>query len=329
MKKFCDMIWFVKQVHNFNNKYRTNIELNYLKDLIKDTSLGGNLIQPTELIDKLVLYNLIILDKSQKVSLSENGEKIIKCNNTKKYILNCREKSILANEYIRINKKHIKQVAECFFKENYKVVCKDSCIRYEEKQIIEDMKFLDIIVYSNNFYYLNHNYLWLYLEECKMITEVELNEQLIKNKCIGDLNEEFVLGFEINRLKSLNLCAQANKVKLVSHDFINAGFDILSFSDDSLNYNRYIEVKSVGKGRIFNWTINEIEMARLISHNYFLYLVIMKEPLINLVIVKNPIENLEKIAYEIKGTNYEVRIIDNIFDDSLVTSFNDIKFINI
>ena len=66
VKKFCDMIWCIKQINDFNNKYSTNIELEYLNDLIKDTYLGGNLIKPIQLVDKLLLYNLIAIDKRKK-----------------------------------------------------------------------------------------------------------------------------------------------------------------------------------------------------------------------------------------------------------------------
>jgi len=89
--------------------------------------------------------------------------------------------------------------------------------------------------------------------------------------------EKFVLEYE---LKSRRCHPSFNKIKIISEENAGAGYDILSYVDDSsLLLDKYIEVKSYSqKGSFSNkpyfyWTINEVETAKQEKNNYYLYLV--------------------------------------------------------
>ena len=93
------------------------------------------------------------------------------------------------------------------------------------------------------------------------------------------------------------------------------GFDILSFNTtDSLENDRYIEVKSYSKNPYFYWSKNEIDVAHKKANNYFLYLIDRDkitqsdyEP----IIIQNPIIHIFNNAQWIKEIeNYRIELIN-------------------
>ncbi len=61
----------------------------------------------------------------------------------------------------------------------------------------------------------------------------------------------------------------------VSKEKTDAGYDIASFSGEkiSLIFDRFIEVKATtGNYPMFYWSENEIEKAKIIGEQYFIYL---------------------------------------------------------
>ena len=108
----------------------------------------------------------------------------------------------------------------------------------------------------------------------KKITLNQLEKNLEHQKKIGDIAEEIVLNFEKNRLKNLGFEDESNKTRKISIDFANAGYDIESFNgktSDGLP-NRFIEVKGTTKKELdFHWSINEINTAKNLGSNYWIY----------------------------------------------------------
>jgi len=98
-----------------------------------------------------------------------------------------------------------------------------------------------------------------------------LKKQLELQEIQGETAEVFVVGYEKTRLCSTVL---ADKVKRISGIDVTAGYDIVSYEDDaSVQYDRFIEVKSfLGKPH-FYWSKNEIEVATLYGEKYYLYLI--------------------------------------------------------
>lgn len=95
--------------------------------------------------------------------------------------------------------------------------------------------------------------------------------QIIRQE-IGDKGEEYVLQKETDELKSNGRMDLANKVKIISKINVGAGYDILSY--DLNGSEKYIEVKtSVNNSKTFEWTENEINVAKDYKDKYWIYLV--------------------------------------------------------
>ena len=87
----------------------------------------------------------------------------------------------------------------------------------------------------------------------------------------GQKTERWVLEWERRRLTGHKLISQ---VSLVSESDVSAGYDIISFSGiSSLNYDRYIEVKSYTDRPNFYWSAKEVETAQRLDAEYAICLV--------------------------------------------------------
>ena len=92
-----------------------------------------------------------------------------------------------------------------------------------------------------------------------------------KQADLGYQAEEFVLEYEKRNRKNH---FRVENIKMISERDTSAGYDILSYIDDtSLVLNKYIEVKSYSGQITFFWSKNEIETAKKEQNHYFLYLV--------------------------------------------------------
>lgn len=99
----------------------------------------------------------------------------------------------------------------------------------------------------------------------------ELDNKLAQQRIYGEEAEEFVVEFEKNRLKDF---PNYKRIAKISDYDVAAGYDVVSFNDgDSKVHDRFIEVKSYVGNFNFFWSENEINVARIKSSQYFLYLV--------------------------------------------------------
>jgi uncharacterized protein DUF3883 len=99
----------------------------------------------------------------------------------------------------------------------------------------------------------------------------DLKKQLEKQELLGAEAEIFVVQFERERLEGH---PDIQSIQRVSEEYVNAGYDIESFSDkDSVFLDRFIEVKSFAGDPIFYWSKGEIEVALELGEKYYLYLV--------------------------------------------------------
>jgi hypothetical protein len=110
-----------------------------------------------------------------------------------------------------------------------------------------------------------------------------------KNRQLGELAEKYVFDFECRRL-------ERDDIMLVSEIDYAAGFDIASFSSNqSVEFDRFIEVKSYSLKCRFFWSKNEMKVAKEIGNKYFLYLVDrsqMHDAAYEPQIVQNPAKKL-------------------------------------
>jgi hypothetical protein len=112
-----------------------------------------------------------------------------------------------------------------------------------------------------------------------------------QNILTGDKGEDIVIIAEKNRLlkegADQNLIAKIHRVSITSDSY---GYDILSCNIDGSP--RYIEVKTTSQqpsNFSFELTINEIEKARILKNNYYIYIVFnVNSKCPKIKVVKNP-----------------------------------------
>ena len=107
--------------------------------------------------------------------------------------------------------------------------------------------------------------------------------ELEAKRKLGARAETLAMTYETKRLIQLG---HTGKAELISNDYVNAGYDIQSYSEkDTHTYDRFIEVKALSPGRGFYLSRNELEIANELKDSYYMYLVdIAKSTAINPVI---------------------------------------------
>lgn len=121
--------------------------------------------------------------------------------------------------------------------------------------------------------------------------------------------EEFVIKYERSRLPQ-----KAYKIKRISDFDVSAGYDIVSFENESsVTYDRFIEVKCyLGKPH-FYWSENEADVARIKGEKYILCLVDytkIEEPGYEPEFIVNPYEEIFKDdTWLVSTASYKVQKI--------------------
>lgn len=105
----------------------------------------------------------------------------------------------------------------------------------------------------------------------KLIGLEDLRRKLEENNKAGEEAELFALRYEKSRIAN---CLLTNKIRIISDIDVCAGYDIVSFEfDNSIDFDRFIEVKAISNSSSFFWSKNEINTALLKGRQYYLYLV--------------------------------------------------------
>ncbi len=145
----------------------------------------------------------------------------------------------------------------------------------------------------------------------KTMTINQLKARLEANSIAGAKAEEFVLAYEKKRINNTGL---REKIKQISDVDVGAGYDIVSFeSNDSVSFDRFIEVKAVTRQLGFFWSKNELEIAKLKGEQYYLYLVDLSKigmPEYNPVIIPNPAETIiNSIDWLVEPESYHIKSV--------------------
>ena len=103
-----------------------------------------------------------------------------------------------------------------------------------------------------------------------VITPEALSELLDKKTRVGFVSEQHALAYEQTRLRNLGIKRSPEHVSLLD---VSKGFDIASFESlGSSEFDRFIEVKTFQYGA-FYISRNELQVAKALGNNYYLYLV--------------------------------------------------------
>lgn len=122
-----------------------------------------------------------------------------------------------------------------------------------------------------------------------------------ENHKLGKLGEEFVIGYERQRLRGVGKPDLAEKVERISETRGDgAGYDVLSFEEDGTE--RYIEVKTTNSGKNYPFYIsaNELDFSEDFSEKYYLYRVFNFKKSPKLFMLKGSL----KERYELTPTVY-------------------------
>lgn len=145
-------------------------------------------------------------------------------------------------------------------------------------------------------------------EHRRKMTLEQLRKKLEVHEIQGDAAEEFVLTYEQTRITNERLHSRIKRISTVD---VTAGYDIVSFEgDNSVGYDRFIEVKSFRGDPHFYWSRNEMEVATVQGVKYHIYLVDadrLDEPGYEPLVINNPSANiLDGDAWLIQPESYLV-----------------------
>ena len=140
-----------------------------------------------------------------------------------------------------------------------------------------------------------------FISEPKGWTEEKFFQNMKEKKELGDLAEDIVFEWEVERLKKLRHKVEAHCVKKIGKLDVGAGFDIKSFNgkSDGMKFDRFIEVKgSKGPGLRFIWSNNEMKVAEELGEKYWIYYqgggsVEAKTAIYEPILYQNPLLSLE------------------------------------
>ncbi|MFC1771357.1 DUF3883 domain-containing protein [Candidatus Margulisiibacteriota bacterium] len=225
-------------------------------------------------LEKLSLIRInsgkIIIEKNKKKNNITNIENLLKGDNFVSYLL----ERLLSQDNYFFNEVKAFMNNFCFLDEvkNYKPT---TYVRLKESGIRNFLMELGLIIYDNkeDCYRIKNDqskYLKKWFDISK-ISQKELTNILIKKNLLGEKAEKLVLEYEKKRLKKYPELIK--NINYIAKTNISAGYDIKSFEASKNRKIRYIEVKAVSiKDYMFQWSMNEIEVANFLGEQYYLYL---------------------------------------------------------
>ena len=95
-------------------------------------------------------------------------------------------------------------------------------------------------------------------------------KRLVRDEENGEKAEKLAWQYDKARLMQLGISKDPLSISSID---VTAGYDMVSYeSDQSENYDRFIEIKAVSRSGFF-WSKNEYEVAKAKGERYYLYLV--------------------------------------------------------
>lgn len=256
--------------------------------------------------------NLLGIDDQHQVYVLPRGNRLLATGEVGGggYDLNDGQKKLLASWYFpAAGEKSRKWIGYFSTVDSGKQQIIRSLIIKPLQQWTEEMLYLGVVIQSGDYLELSGEHAWIraYSIEQPPLTLEELQVKLELQLQAGLEAEENALRIEKRRLLQLGLVEESNRAERVSDRLVNAGYDILSFSSSSPDPNRYIEVKSVGPDRSFYWSRHELEVAKVLGSQYFLYLVNQTDPIVDPIIdiIQDPFSYLSLYAL-MEPTQYKV-----------------------
>jgi hypothetical protein len=302
MRKFYELLGILDNILDLKSQLGEYPQYSFLSKMIRKSTSFGSEIPLKNHVKMLTSLRLLNIQEG-RVVITERGEDFYKLKNQPGSILNDAQKIQMAFFLFNNNNSlgsYYRQFLDLFHynSETNHYICKytSNNFPYSGRQWLEELLYLNVISDYRDYLVISDPFIhYLCLNQRKQITQEELEKRLERNKEIGEEKEKLALKFEQLRLKKLKKKKELSlRVKLISKDFSNAGFDILSFNGNVIFYDRFIEVKSSADGVTFFITDNEIQTSKLLGEKYWIY-----------VISTSP-----------KSDKYRLKMIKNFYDYS-------------
>ena len=273
--------------------------------------------------EKLCIEFKLLKIKTAKILLTELGKKILE--HYKKHGINDNFKEFFIKESLfetDLGKK-IQAILSEFFageKQNRWYPKWEIYKMFENPEILPLLYELDILVKRELTVEINPKYFQIIDESQKKTTQEELEKLLENSKIIGEIAEDIVVEFEKKRLENQGHIEESKKVRRISMDFVNAGYDVESFLEEQGKIHKiHIEVKGSSEKKLdFYWSRNELDKAKEYGEKYWIYFV----PKINIktrtsqmkvIKIQNPSKILfNDSSYKVEVEKYHISKIESI-----------------
>jgi hypothetical protein len=309
-------------------------------ELCSSSSFGGRLVNFMEIIKLCQYANLLIL-KSGKVKITQDGLDFISLNPSHYYEINERQKRFIAEKFLFLGpwRSSLRNFLLIFSpnpsKFTYELTIVDALILADHQSLVHLLKVLGVILEENGYLCVAPNYVASagnLRTELSGKTEEELKALLEANEKLANQAEDAVLAYEKIRLQNLGRYIEASLVKKISKLNVSAGYDILSFNGDQpeLDYNRFIEVKaSVNNELRFYWSTNERRIAENLSNKYWIYFVggIKKSTTeIVPILIQDPVRKIKELPELNEQADHYLVTLENrlnlsAFEDKQIKGF--------
>lgn len=295
----------------------------YVQQTFNDEPVKQARLPDYEEVEKYCKELKLLKTESEKIFLTELGEKILECYDKENSINDEFKETFIKDALFQTE---IGEIIRNIFSKFYTGENQNKwypkweiCGMFENPEILPLLYELDILVKEDTTVGINPKYFQIINKSQKKMTQKELEKQLQNWKITGEIAEEIVLEFEKNRLKKEGHFEESEKVKRISSEFANAGYDIESFFEDQNKMQEiYIEVKgSTEKKLDFYWSSNELEKAREYGEKYGIYFVSEidiktrtspRDP----IKIQNPAEAIfNDPSFKIESEKYHITKIDS------------------
>lgn len=250
----------------------------------KEFVIRGTFPNHQETVDFCIAAG-IVKRLGSRVRLTETGEKLLTLNPEHKYELNENQKEFFVQNCLLIGNlssmtnQTLSQFVPSYSSKTYQWSSNDNV------PLTTNLEFRDLLRQSGllrnvgEILSVDHTYVpdvRNLLKPPGFLTLDQLVLRLKNAEEIGNIAEDIAFKFERQRLKNAGLLVESECIQKTSELNVAAGYDISSFDGKSPNiiYDRFIEVKgSTGKKISFYWSRNEIDRAKVLGREYWIYFI--------------------------------------------------------
>jgi hypothetical protein len=262
---------------------RQAIERKTVIEECQSIAIEGRMPEHADSIDFAVEISLLHAMGKKKVLLNHDGLAFINLNPAELFDLTDQQQKYLLRWcfFDGVFKKETKECLKCFEKSEKKETFTWSAVDGQPfgkyHWIVPYLEQLDLLWRRKQNLTVRKEYTTAvaeFISEPKGWTEKQHFEYMMEKKELGDLAEDLIRKWEVERLENAGHAVEAHCVKLISKLDVGAGFDIKSFNGKSkgMHFNRFIEVKgSKGPGMRFFWSENEMKVAKDLGDKYWIY----------------------------------------------------------